>query len=211
MPNLPISSLPELTAITANAEFAVAQGGVTYKIKNSTLAPFPTVFGLFSQTGNSVTVSGTTVETTLIGGGVGTLNVPANGFRIGDSFAGRFMGHISSKNNSTLEIRIKSGSAVLGDTGLITLPQVTDKNFAIDLNFTIRNTGSPTIASIISGVVFTYSKDASNTFDGADFSTINNTTFDTTVSNTLDVTVQWGAADVENSIYSEYFVLNKVY
>lgn len=35
MPNLPISQLPELTAITSNAEFAVAQGGVTYKIKSA--------------------------------------------------------------------------------------------------------------------------------------------------------------------------------
>ena len=33
MPNLPISQLPELTAITSNAEFAVAQGGTTYRIK----------------------------------------------------------------------------------------------------------------------------------------------------------------------------------
>ena len=33
MPNLPISQLPELTAITANAEFAVAQNGTTYKVK----------------------------------------------------------------------------------------------------------------------------------------------------------------------------------
>ena len=33
MPNLPISQLPELTAITANAEYAVAQGGVTYRVK----------------------------------------------------------------------------------------------------------------------------------------------------------------------------------
>ena len=33
MPNLPISQLPELTAITSNAEFAVAQGGTTYRVK----------------------------------------------------------------------------------------------------------------------------------------------------------------------------------
>ena len=33
MPNLPISQLPELTAITSNAEFAVAQNGVTYRVK----------------------------------------------------------------------------------------------------------------------------------------------------------------------------------
>ena len=33
MPNLPISQLPELTAITQNAEFAVAQSGTTYRVK----------------------------------------------------------------------------------------------------------------------------------------------------------------------------------
>lgn len=33
MPNLPISQLPELTGITPNAEFAVAQGGTTYRVK----------------------------------------------------------------------------------------------------------------------------------------------------------------------------------
>jgi len=33
MPNLPISQLPEITATTSNAEYAVAQDGVTYRIK----------------------------------------------------------------------------------------------------------------------------------------------------------------------------------
>lgn len=33
MPNLPISQLPELTAMTSNAEFAVEQSGTTYRIK----------------------------------------------------------------------------------------------------------------------------------------------------------------------------------
>lgn len=33
MADLPISLLPELTAITQNAEFAVAQGGTTYRVK----------------------------------------------------------------------------------------------------------------------------------------------------------------------------------
>jgi len=32
MPNLPISQLPPITAITSNAEFAVSQGGVTYRV-----------------------------------------------------------------------------------------------------------------------------------------------------------------------------------
>lgn len=171
----------------------------------------PVVFGLFAQTGDSIVVSATTTESTLIGPGVGSLQIPANGFNLGDSFMGRIVGHISSKNNDTIRIRVKTGSVVLGDSGLITMPQTTNKHYTIDCNFTIRAIGIAGVASIVTGLVFTYSKDASNAFEGSDFSTINNTTFDTTISNTLNITVQWGSTDAQNSIYTEYLVLNKVY
>ena len=173
--------------------------------------PYPLVYGLFSQTSNSSTVTNTITETSIVGSGVGTLSVPANGFSIGDSFLGRIVGHISSKNNDTIRIKVKSGAAILGDTGLITMPQTTSKHYTIDLNFTVRTIGAAGVASIATGIVFTYSRDASNAFEGDNSSVINNTTFDTTSINTLDVTVEWGAADALNSIYSEYFTLNKVY
>lgn len=50
MPNLPISQLPELlsSAITANAEFAVAQGGTTYKVKQGSLNPYSQVLQNFN-------------------------------------------------------------------------------------------------------------------------------------------------------------------
>ena len=40
---------------------------------------------------------------------------------------------------------------------------------------------------------------------------INNTTFDTTVLNTLVITAQWNTNNAGNSIYSEIFTLNKTY
>jgi hypothetical protein len=40
---------------------------------------------------------------------------------------------------------------------------------------------------------------------------VNNTTFDTTVSNALNVTAQWGTASSGNNIYSDIFILNKIY
>jgi hypothetical protein len=169
------------------------------------------VFGLYAQTADSATVTNTTAETTIVGTGVGSLSVAANGFSIGDSFLGRIVGHISSKNNDTIRIKIKSGSVILGDTGVVTMPQTTTKHYTVDLNFTVRTIGAAGVASIATGIVFTYSKDASNAFEGYNATTINTTTFDTTSTNTLDVTVQWGAADALNSIYSEYFTLNKVY
>ena len=48
MPNLPISQLPEITATTSNAEYAVAQGGVTYRIKRGYMASGK-LFGSFYQ------------------------------------------------------------------------------------------------------------------------------------------------------------------
>jgi hypothetical protein len=211
MPNLPISQLPELTAITANAEFAVAQGGVTYKVKNSTLAPFPTVYGLFSQTGNSVTVSGTTTESTLIDGGVGTLSVPANGFSVGDSFRADFGGVLNVGNNQTIRIRLKTGSVILADSGIQAITNITNDVWSLSVNFTIRSIGVAGVASIVSLGAFHYAKTVNTAVEGFSFNTVNNTTFDTTVNNTLDVTVEWGSTNAANNIYSDIFVLNKIY
>jgi hypothetical protein len=211
MPNLPISQLPELTAITANAEFAVAQNGTTYKVKNSTLAPFPTVYGLFSQTGNSVVVSGTTTESSLIDGGAGTLSVPANGFSIGDSFRGDFGGILNVGNNQTIRIRLKTGSVELADSGIQPITNITNDVWSLSVNFTIRQTGAAGVASIVTLGAFHYTKTNNGTVEGFSFNTVNNTTFDTTINNTLDVTVQWGSTSVDNSIYSDIFVLNKIY
>jgi hypothetical protein len=59
MPNLPISQLPEITGLTPNAEFAVAQNGVTYKIKNSNLNTNG-LWGAFISTENQYVDSTTT-------------------------------------------------------------------------------------------------------------------------------------------------------
>lgn len=211
MPNLPISQLPELTAITSNAEFAVAQAGTTYRVKNSVLAPFPTVYGLFSQTGNSVVVSGTTTESTLIDGGVGTLSVPANGFQIGDSFRADFGGVLNAGNNQTIRIRLKSGSVILADSGVQNITNITNDVWSLSVNFTIRQVGAAGVASIVTLGSFHYMKTVNATVEGFSFNTVNNTTFDTTINNTLDVTVQWGSTNILNSIYSDIFILNKIY
>lgn len=60
MPNLPISQLPELTAITSNAEFAVAQGGTTYRIKAG-FSSSGNIHGAFHSEVNQYVVSANTV------------------------------------------------------------------------------------------------------------------------------------------------------
>ena len=177
----------------------------------SPVSPFPYVYGLYSQTSNSAVVSGTTSETSIIGSGVGTLTVPANGFTVGDSFTATMMGHIGANNNDDLTIRVKSGSATLGTIGPINLSTATDQHFKLDLYFTIRVTGTTGVASIMAGGSFSYSKNAGGAFESANFTNQNNTTFDTTTSNTLVITAQFDSTNAANAIYSEIFVLNKTY
>jgi hypothetical protein len=166
---------------------------------------------LFSQTGDSPTISATTTESTLIDGGVGTLSVPANAFTIGDSFRVRMGGVISNGNNDTIRIKLKSGSIVLADSGSQTLSTHSLDNWNLDVDFTIRGIGAAGTAKIMTTGSFTTTKKNSADITGFAFDTLNETTFDTTLSNTLDITVQWGQNSSSDIIYTRTFVLQKTY
>jgi hypothetical protein len=167
--------------------------------------------GLYAQTANSIPVSGTTAETSIINGGVGTLSVPANGFSIGDSFRAIVGGALSCANNQTIRIRVKAGSVVLLDSGNQPITNITNDVFSMNIDFTIRQLGGAGVASIVSLGSFHYTKTSNGTVQGFAFNVVNNTTFNTTISNTLDVTVQWGSNNAGNNIYSDIFILNKTY
>jgi hypothetical protein len=79
------------------------------------------------------------------------------------------------------------------------------------LYFTIRTLGTATVASVSSGGLFSYIRNGGTQFEGYNLSTVNSTTFDTTVINTLEITAQWDDASANNSILSRNFTLTKVY
>jgi hypothetical protein len=162
---------------------------------------------LFTQTGNSPTITATVVETSLIDGGIGSLSVPANGFSLGDTFSVKFGGIVSAANSETLTIRIKSGSVILG-SDTVTFPNTSTRPWQFYATFVIRQIGGTTVASIQSNGLYTFHNN-SGTILGGGFDTLNNTTFDTTILNTLDFTVQWGSSNASNSIYSSNFYLIK--
>jgi hypothetical protein len=167
--------------------------------------------GLYTQTATSLHVTGIT-EQSLLDGGQGSLSVPANGFAVADSYRARMTGHISCANNQTLQIRIKAGSVVLADTGLMTLVQTSSKHFCLDIEMVIRAIGAAGVASIATGGSFMFNRaGAGGAIEGTNFSTENSTTFSTTISNTLVITAQWGSTNATNQIYSEIFTLSKVY
>jgi hypothetical protein len=179
---------------------------------NSSFVPVTINYGLFAQTANSTIITNTTVESTLINGGVGTLTIPANGFQVGDSYRAIFGGVMNAVNNQTIRIRVKAGAITLLDSGLQNLgSSVVNDIWSLNVDFTIRQIGGAGVASIVSLGQFHYTKTNNASVQGFGFNVVNNTTFDTTISTTLDVTGQWGAASTGNNIYSDIFILNKIY
>jgi hypothetical protein len=212
MPNLPISQLPSSDPLDGTELFATVQDEITKQTTLSSIIQSPTNnYGLFAQTANSTPVTGTTTETTLINGGVGTLSVPANGFNIGDSFRAIFGGVLNAANNQTIRIRVKSGAVIFLDSGLQPITNITNNVFNLHIDFTIRALGGAGVASIVALGAFNYVKTSNDSTQGFGFNTVNDTTFDTTIPNTLDVTVQWGSTNAGNSIYSDIFILNKTF
>lgn len=170
-----------------------------------------TSFGLFAQTTASVSATGIT-EQSIVGTGVGTLTVPANSFQIGDSFTCALDGQLSCLGSATLHIWVKTlGGVILADTGIIAMDTTDSKSWLLTLYFTVRTLGEVGVASISSGGLFSYIKNAGTNFEGYVLSTINSTTFDTTVNNTLVITAQWNTSSASNQIQSQNFILQKVY
>lgn len=111
--------------------------------------------GIFSQTSDSLVVTNTTLETSLIDGGVGNLSIPANTFKVGSSYLVKIGGLISCQNGDSLILKSKSnGSVILGSTGSIVLKQATNKVWQMEINLIVRSIGVSGQASIKSHFFF---------------------------------------------------------
>jgi hypothetical protein len=208
----------ESTALTQRSVLKFAGAGVTAADSGGETvvtipgAPATVSYGLFAQSANSTLITNTTAESSLINGGVGTLTIPANAFQVGDSFRAVFGGVMNANNNQNITIRVKAGSIVLLDSGVQSLgSSVINDIWSLNIDFTIRAIGAAGVASIVSLGSFHYTKTNNASVQGFGFNAVNNTTFDTTISNVLNVTAQWGAASAGNNIYSDIFILNKIY
>jgi len=167
--------------------------------------------GLFSQTEDGNIVTNTTVKTSIIRNGIGSLNIPPKGFNVGDSFHAKLGGVMSCSQNETLDFHIESNGVVLVDSEPLELSASTNKAWELELDFTIRDVGDAGTASIKSNGQFVHNKNGNNVYEGLTFNTLNNTTFDTNVANNLDIYLQWGSASASNSIVCTSFVLYRTF
>lgn len=168
-------------------------------------------YGLFAQTALSTPVVFASGEATLIGTGVGTLSVPANAFTVGNSFTVRMCGTITCVNNEILHIHVRSNGITIIDALQYTLPAITGKYWDLVLDFTVTKIGGAGTAELFANGIFSYNKNAAVAMEGTHFGQVSNTTFNTTVTNTIDITAQWITNNAANTIRSQNFVMSKTY
>ena len=226
MPNLPISLLQQASNLEGNELFAVVQNGVTKHATSNDITSYVTSsfeyitpeqtgsfintsYGLFNQTGSYIGVSASLDESSLIGGGVGTLSVPPNGFTQGDAYQATFSGTCTFHNGDELQIRVKADGVTLANTGIITLTRADLERWNLTIDFSIHQIGGVGTAIIASSGIFQYTQHASSTFSGINFGLINDSTFDTTIQNELVVTAQFNHND--NVISTDVFTLRKTF
>lgn len=141
---------------------------------------------LFSQTA-SVTVANNNTELTLISTGTGNTTIPANYFSVGKVLKIQAWGYHSATANPTLQYRIKFGNTTVLDTGAVVTSNSTNQVWKIEGIVTCRTTGN-------TGTVF--AQGALSEFGQNQFPMLNTlaTTIDTTATQVLNITAQWGTA-----------------
>lgn len=161
------------------------------------------VHNLYAQTASGV-VSNSTSELSLItngGGGTGTLTLPAYRITKSKSYRLGVTGIVTTTGaGPTLRIRVKLGATTVLDTTAVATPAgITDAVFELVVIFTCRTAGA-------TGTIFAegyLSCMQNGAFQAPSILPMRNnatTTIDTTASNLLDVTAQWGTADAANLI-----------
>ena len=167
----------------------------------------PQVYGLFSQT-SIKTVENTLAETSLIGTGVGGLTFPIGFFQNGYSFVYKTGGQWRTAGASqSIRFRLRTSALVnpiLFDTGLLLTSNVnTVRGWNIECQFTYY------AGNIITNFTFAYIDSNNNT---SGFVNRGNTPISNTVTNTIDLTVQWGGSlTPSNTITSDYGTLTKIF
>jgi len=137
------------------------------------------------------TVEDSTSETTLIGTGIGSLNVVADSYSNGSTYRITARGY-HERTSGTLTVNVKFGSTVL-TTGAITLSSAASATyFEVSALITVRSTGSS--GTLYSQGIARFGDDVYPLLETSSRSV------DTTSDQTIDVTATWSAASVDNTI-----------
>lgn len=159
---------------------------------------------LFTQT-NTVTVANTVTETALTGTGVGTLTLPANFFVAGKTIRFFARGFYSSTANPDTTVKFKLGSTVIMATATVSGGNGSNDGFVAFGDVTCRTTGG-------TGTVFGQGQylelHSSGSVEG--MVATSTVTIDTTATQAVSVSFQWGTASASNTISCTNFTLEAI-
>lgn len=146
----------------------------------------------FSQT-SSIVVGNTVTEFGLIGAGVGSITVPANELIVGRTIRYKARGVLSSTGGPTLRMRCKLGGVTIADTGAVAqVGTPTNAEWELDVELVVRTDGA-------GGTAFAQGH---FTYNGVTvpMSAIATVAVNTTITNAIDITAQWGTAAAGDTI-----------
>jgi hypothetical protein len=143
---------------------------------------------------DTTTVANTTTETSLIGTIVGTNTLPANFFTVGKTLRIKGYGFHSGASSPNITVKVKFGSTVILTTGSVASGNSSNTLWDIEAVITNRTTGA---GGTVFGQGVYRELDGTPKFNGMINTTA--TTVDTTASQVVTVTVQWGTASASNT------------
>lgn len=165
--------------------------------------------GVFMLTSAASVIAASPTVVNLLQGAtsVGSLTIPANTFKI-SSYKLFVSGIITGQKDKNIYFTLKVNNLIIGNI-LTMLIAVINQTFTITAYFSIRNTGGPGIADIITTFNFTYSNGVNN-FQGDNNQILDNTNFDTTINNTLEIGCQIEAGST-TTIQATQAIIKQIY
>jgi hypothetical protein len=163
---------------------------------NELLIPSSPTGMIFSQVVD-VEVVNTLTETTLFGAGRGSRTIPANTLDVGTTIRITLAGHLSDTGAPTLTIDVDLGGTQIASTGSQALnTSVTGVDWHLTFLITCRSTG--VTGKVVGSGLFQHDNDGQ-------FGMVNSAevSVDTTSDLAVNVTAQWGTADMANTMTSQ--------
>jgi hypothetical protein len=155
---------------------------------------------------DTTTVSNTVTTTDTLGTIVGSNVIPANSMVQGTDFKIIAGGELRTNGvGQTILIEVRFNGDIVAETQIIQLENITTLEFfelEID-SLTIRQAGGSGVAQSIATGEFKYRDSTPNNVLRSHTMRVLNTDLDTTVANTIAITVTWGAASANNLINFE--------
>lgn len=162
---------------------------------------YPVVTSLFSNTATT-TVTNTTTETSIFSGmpvsGGSTRDIEAGSSRAGTVYKVKVIGNLNVTGTPTLQIKVKLNSTLIADLGAVTIANNATGRFWLEFDVHVHSIGAT--GSVVTFPHMQYSTTGSGALTVNDIGAAQATTIDTTVTQTIDITAQWGTANAANQL-----------